>query len=317
MDVKRLFLILLILPMLALPAAADFIRWVDFQIPYESLDYALGQDIVTAQQEKHIPWIDALALAACRSGGKCGLDAVKRAVEDLKGDKSPEALPGNLSRYYSYYHEAYTAALGGLVGSYAVEVEGQWVPRYGLKAFSPIAEGFSYSHCPDFGAGRSFGFQRKHLGNDLMGTLGTPIAAIEGGTVEALGWNRYGGWRVGIRSFDRKRYYYYAHLRKDAPYAPGLKEGDVVQAGDILGFMGRTGYSDQENTNNIDLVHLHLGLELIFDESQKECDNEIWIDVYNLVRLLNRHRVTLRKTLDGWERAYPYRDLDGGFAVDS
>lgn len=71
-----------------------------------------------------------------------------------------------------------------------------------------------------------------------MGSLGAPIAAVEGGTVEALGWNRYGGWRVGIRSFDKKRYYYYAHLRKDAPFAPGLQVGDTVNAGDIIGFMG-------------------------------------------------------------------------------
>lgn len=307
---KRLFLLLLILPLLALPAAADFIRWVDFQIPYESLDYALSQDIATSQQEKHISWIDALALAACRTGGNCGLRAVKQAVEDLKSDKTPEALPGRLSPYYTYYHDAYTAALGGLVGSFAIQVDGQWVPSYGLKAFSPIAAGFSYSHCPDFGAGRSFGFDRKHLGNDLMGSLGTPIVAIEGGVVEALGWNRYGGWRVGIRSFDRKRYYYYAHLRQDAPYAPGLQEGQTVQAGQLIGFMGRTGYSDKENTNNIEIVHLHLGLELIFDESQKECDNEIWIDVYNIVRLLHSHRVTLEKAGGTWQRAYPYRDLD-------
>ena len=200
--------------------------------------------------------------------------------------------------------------MGGLVGSYAVESEGRWKACYGLKAFSPIAAGYSYSHSADFGAQRSFGFQRRHLGNDLMGALGTPIVAVEGGTVEAMGWNRYGGWRIGIRSFDRTRYYYYAHLRKDSPFAPGLKEGDTVQAGDLIGFMGRTGYSDEENTNNIDLVHLHFGLQLIFDESQKECDNEIWIDVYDIVRLLDSHRCTLEKTEDGWKRSYPYRDLD-------
>jgi murein DD-endopeptidase MepM/ murein hydrolase activator NlpD len=145
-----------------------------------------------------------------------------------------------------------------------------------------------------------------------MGTLGTPIAAVEGGTVEALGWNRYGGWRVGIRSFDGKRYYYYAHLRKDAPYAPGLQEGDIVQAGDIIGFMGRTGYSDTENTNNIDIVHLHFGLELIFDESQKDSDQEIWVDVYPIVELLSQHRVTVvqDETTGAYRRAYEYVDLD-------
>ena len=184
------------------------------------------------------------------------------------------------------------------------------MPAYGLKAFSPIAAGYGYSHCDDFGVARSFGFSRKHLGNDLMGGLGTPIVAVEGGVVEAMGWNRYGGWRVGIRSFDSKRYYYYAHLQKDTPFAPGLEVGQTVQAGDLIGFMGRTGYCDRENVNNIETVHLHFGMELIFDENQKESNSEIWIDVYQIVRLLASHRSSLEKTADGWKRVYPYQDLD-------
>ena len=307
---KRFLLSLLCLHLLALPARAETIRWVDFDVPWESLKYALDQDITTAQQEKHIPWIDALALAACRTGGKCGLSSVKRAVSELKGDQSPEELLGQLHKYYDYYHRAYSAVLGGLVGSYAIEKKGIWVPAYGLKAFSPIAAGYGYSHCDDFGVARSFGFKRKHLGHDMMGSTGTPIVAVEGGVIEAMGWNRYGGWRIGIRSFDGKRYWYYAHLQKDKPFADGLEVGDMVQAGDLIGFMGRTGYSDEENVNNIETTHLHFGLQLIFDESQKECNSEIWVDVYDLVRLISGHTSSLKKTEKGWERVYPYRDLD-------
>lgn len=303
---KRLLILAILLPALVLPVRAETIRWVDFSVPYESLKYAMDEDIRTFEEEKHISWIDILALAACRTGGKCGLPSVKKALSDLKGDKEPEELLGDLYKYYSYYREAYNAALGGLVGNYAIEKDGQWVPCYGLKAFSPIAAGYGYSHCDDFGAARSFGFKRKHLGHDMMGSLGTPIVAVEGGTVEALGWNRYGGWRIGIRSFDNKRYYYYAHLQKDKPYAEGLQEGDMVQAGDLIGYMGRTGYSDKENVNNIETVHLHFGLELVFDESQKECLSEIWINVYDIVRLLNSHR----SSIQGGARLYPYRDLD-------
>ena len=97
---KRFFCVLLIL-LLAVPVQAEPIQWVDFHIPYESLKYALDQDIATFDQEKHIPWIDALSLAACRTGGKCGLSAVKQAVTDLKGDKDYTDL-----KYYTYYHEA-------------------------------------------------------------------------------------------------------------------------------------------------------------------------------------------------------------------
>lgn len=54
-------------------------------------------------------------------------------------------------------------------------------------------------------------------------------------------------------------------------------------------YMGHTGYSTTENVNNIKIVHLHWGLQLIFDESQKEGNNEIWIDVYPLTRFLAKH----------------------------
>ncbi len=53
--------------------------------------------------------------------------------------------------------------------------------------------------------------------------------------------------------------------------------------------MGHTGYSTKENVNNIKIVHLHWGLQLIFDESQKEGNNEIWIDIYALTRFLAKH----------------------------
>ncbi len=308
---RRFLLCLVLICVTAVSAGAEeVIRWVDFQVPYESLKYAMNVDIETFEQEKHIDWVDVLALAGCRTGGKCDLKSVKKAVSDLKGDRSPEELLGSLYRYYDYYHESFDAVLGGLLGSYAVEKDGKWIPTYGLKAFSPIAAGYGYAHSDDFGNKRSFGFARKHLGHDMMGGLGTPIVAVEGGVVEAMGWNRYGGWRIGIRSFDSKRYYYYAHLQKDHPYAEGLEVGDQVQAGDLIGFMGRTGYSDKENTNNIETVHLHFGMQLVFDESQKECLSEIWIDCYDIVRLLEEHRSSMRKTEKGWQRVYPFADLD-------
>ena len=123
---RRLFLCLILLILLAIPVNAETIRWVDFQVPYESLHYALQQDIQTSQQEKHVGWIEILSLAACRTGGKCPLSSVKKAAADLKGEESPQELLGANSKYYDYYFDAYTAALGGLVGSYAIEINGEW-----------------------------------------------------------------------------------------------------------------------------------------------------------------------------------------------
>lgn len=289
---------------------SNLIRWVDFNVPYESLRYAMNCDIESSEKGKYISWIDLLALAAVRTGGRCDLLSVKKAKRDLSADVSIMELVGKQERLFAYYREAYSAALGGLLGNYEIETKEGKKLVYGLKAYLPIAEGYEFSHCSDFGNERSYGFTRKHLGHDMMGGQGTPIVAIEGGVIEAMGWNKYGGWRIGIRSYDSKRYYYYAHLQKDHPFADGLAVGSIVDAGQLIGFMGRTGYSDKENVNNIETVHLHVGMQLIFDESQKECNNEIWIDIYPIIQLLNQHRCTWKKTADGWVRAYPYRDLD-------
>lgn len=307
---RRLFILIPLCVLLVLPVKGETIRWVDFDVPYESLKYAMDIDLSTSDEEVHISWIDILSIAACRTGGKCPLNAIKKAARELLGGRAIEEILGSANKYYSYYHEAYQAILGGMLGHYAIKVDGECRPAYGLKAYSPIASGYGYSHYSDFGNSRSFGFNRKHLGNDLMGAQGTPIVAVETGVIEAMGWNRYGGWRIGVRSLDSKRYYYYAHLQKDKPFAPGLAVGDIVQAGDLIGFMGRTGYSDTENVNNIETVHLHFGMQLVFAESQKECNAEIWIDVYNIVRLLSSHRSSIVKKDMSWVRTYPFVDLD-------
>ena len=78
----------------------------------------------------------------------------------------------------------------------------------------------------------------------------------------------------------------------------------------MIGYMGRTGYSATENTNNIDEPHLHFGIQLIFDESQKEGNGEIWINCYELVKFLSLHRSEVHK-VEGtkeWERTYEIRD---------
>ncbi len=279
------------------------IKWIDFTVSYEALCQAYDWDVKTHGTECEVNWIELLAYTAARTGGKFDNNALKIleliAAELSEGKATMEELSEGL-KYYSYYLEAYDAVLGGMVGEYEAEVKtenGQtnYQSQYGLKAYFPLARGFDYSHYDDFGAGRSYGYQRKHLGHDMMGQTGTPIIAVESGVVEALGWNQYGGWRVGIRSFDGRRYYYYAHLRQNYPYAEGLEEGSVVTAGDVIGYMGHTGYSTEENVNNIKVTHLHWGLELIFDEKRREEGFEIWIDIYPLTRFLAKHTQPVHK----------------------
>ena len=291
----------------------DYIHWVDFNVPFEVLEQALQFDLKSHQKDGNVKlqWIELLAYTSAKNGGVYKKDAKSAVMDTLverlrAGEQLADITEG--MRYFKYYMEAYTAVLGGFVGEYEDAEEGGGTRTcYGLKVYSPIAKEYGYGHYDDFGNPRTYGYKRLHLGNDLMGSIGTPIVAVEGGIVQALGWNQYGGWRVGIRSHDGLRYYYYAHMRKDHPYVKDLKQGDIVREGDVIGYMGMTGYSTKENVNNVKIPHLHFGLQLIFDESQVDGTNQIWVDVYHIVQLLSRNRMQVMKSADTGE----YMRADG------
>lgn len=277
----------------------NFIKWVDFNVTSEALNLTAKLDIDSHNNENELTynWIELLSYLACKNGGdfkNFKETDLNNLVDKLKNGETMSDLTKNL-KFYDYYYESYSAVLSNFIGNYEIETSNEdgtksLKENYGLKAFLPIAKNYSFSHYDDFGNSRSYGFKRTHLGNDLMGSIGTPIIAVESGVVENLGWNQYGGWRVGIRSFDTKRYYYYAHLRKNHPYAEGIEEGKTVKAGDVIGYLGMTGYSIEENVNNINIPHLHFGMQLIFDESQVDSPNEIWIDVYQIIEFLKKNR---------------------------
>ena len=98
-----------------------------------------------------------------------------------------------------------------------------------------------------FGAPRADVSGGWHHGEDIFSPLGAPLLAVADGTVFSVGWNDIGGWRVWLR--DRAgNEFYYAHL---SAYSPLAVNGRQVEAGDVLGFMGKTG--DAVNS----AVHLH------------------------------------------------------------
>lgn len=153
--------------------SGEYIKWVDFTVPTEAMNKACRIDVESYGEDIHVGWIELLAYAAAKQGGNFGKAALKNIDEcaaKLKEGETMEKLTEKL-KYYPYYLEAYTAVLGGFVGEY--EIEGE--KRYGLKAFSPIAAGFYYTDYDDFGASRSYGYARPHLGHDMMGQIGTPI----------------------------------------------------------------------------------------------------------------------------------------------
>lgn len=121
---------------------------------------------------------------------------------------------------------------------------------------------------------RSFGGKRGHEGTDLMAAVDSPglypVISMTDGTVENLGWLPQGGWRLGIRA-PSGAYFYYAHLDSYAQ----LAVGDRINAGDIIGFMGNTGYGP-EGTKGRFATHLHLGI-YIYPGGIETSVNPYWI----------------------------------------
>lgn len=128
---------------------------------------------------------------------------------------------------------------------------------------------------------RIYGGERKHEGCDIMAGNNQadyfPVISVCDGVVEKMGWLELGGNRVGIRS-DNGIYYYYAHL---SSYSQELIEGKRVFAGELLGFMGDTGYGSEGTTGKFD-VHLHFGIYI----HNYDIGEDISVNPYSMLCML-------------------------------
>lgn len=135
------------------------------------------------------------------------------------------------------------------------------------------------NYVDSWGYARTYGGERTHEGTDIMALENVrgiyPILSVSDGVITNKGWLEQGGYRLGITT-DSGAYLYYAHM---ASYAQNLKEGDHVTAGQLLGYMGDTGYSVVEGTTGKFDVHLHFGIYL--NETTQEISvNPYWILKY-------------------------------------
>lgn len=131
---------------------------------------------------------------------------------------------------------------------------------------------------------RNCGGKRGHEGTDIMADKNErglyPVVSMTDGVVRHKGWLEQGGWRLGIVA-PGGAYFYYAHLDSYAD----IEEGDTVQAGDLLGYMGDTGYSKTEGTTGNFPVHLHVGIYLFHN------DEEISVNPYWVLRYLEPRKI--------------------------
>jgi murein DD-endopeptidase MepM/ murein hydrolase activator NlpD len=98
-----------------------------------------------------------------------------------------------------------------------------------------------------FGAPRADVSGGWHHGEDIFAPYGSPLLAVADGTLFSVGWNDIGGWRLWLRD-DQGNEFYYAHL---SAYSSLAIDGQRVNAGDVVGFLGKTGDAERS------VPHLH------------------------------------------------------------
>ena len=145
------------------------------------------------------------------------------------------------------------------------------VPLSGRKDSLTVSYEDSWMH------ERTYGGERGHEGTDIMASENVPglypVISMTDGIITQKGWLEKGGYRIGIMS-PSGGYFYYAHLDSYAD----LMEGQEVKAGQIIGYMGNTGYG-KEGTKGKFPVHLHLGI-YIQHENKEVSINPYWILKY-------------------------------------
>jgi peptidoglycan LD-endopeptidase LytH len=118
-------------------------------------------------------------------------------------------------------------------------------PRPGIVI--PVA-GIKPEQLADTWGDSRAGGSRRHNAIDIMAPRGTPVVAAAPGVVEKLFDSQNGGRTVYVRSNDGGTVFYYAHLDS---YRDGLREGQRVGTGDVIGTVGSTGSASEDGP------HLH------------------------------------------------------------
>jgi hypothetical protein len=119
----------------------------------------------------------------------------------------------------------------------------------------PVPLRSDHSYQSTWGAPRSFGGRRIHEGTDIFAHYGVPVRATCYGIIESKGWNRIGGWRIGIRDLQNN-YHYYAHL---GGFNKEITQGQIVEPGTVIGYVGSSGYGPPGTSGKFP-PHLHYGI---------------------------------------------------------
>lgn len=134
--------------------------------------------------------------------------------------------------------------------------------RFPVPAVSPASMSDSFAEARG---------KRSHLAVDILAPRGSPVVAVDDGTLARLSSSPAGGISAYLLDAAERHCFFYAHLER---YAEGLAEGQPVKRGQVIGYVGTTGNAPPNTP------HLHFAIHEV--TSPKQCWGGRPIDPHSL-----------------------------------
>ncbi len=178
-------------------------------------------------------------------------------------------------------------------------------PPLGQRDFTFPVVGIS-DYVDTYGAFRADVPGNWHHGDDIIAPLGAPVVAVADGTINRVGYEKVGGWRLWVRDSASDEFYY-AHL---SGYAPSDFHSNRVRAGQVIGFVGYTGDAFGGASHVHFEIHPRQLLRLGYDGA---VDPTTYLDSWNHLQSVDAprpvHPRLPRQPLFRQQASYVFREL--------
>lgn len=283
-------------------------------VSVEVMDSVLQSAIENENLNKDLNFVNLMSLLAVKYRGIWS-EFKQKDLDNLIADFKKGFTEKDLAKEFENYpafKKFYSAMFSEMVGSYSIsktkDKNGKpiYEPKFGIKNYFPIAYDFDASFVDDYEKENKQLSSFSHLGVDVAAKIKTPIVAVESGVVKSCSKSSDFGWQIVIESLDGLRTYYYANCYGAHPFVDGIMPKSIVFAGQVIAYVGATSCCSQKVVQAHNCPHLHFGFSV---KPNKNADQQIWINPYNMLKMLQRHRsVVISGKDDDYENKYLFAD---------
>jgi Peptidase family M23 len=266
------------------------------RVPLQGWGYLVGGPATAVRLPGGVAAVSALAVHLLRAHSGLPAGTVVLVAVATVPAAAAAAAPGKRTPGRRHHHRRRHSAIHEPL---------KVTPPLGMRRYVFPVVGPS-DYVDTYGAFRSDVPGNWHHGDDIFAPLGAPVVAVSDGTINRVGWEKIGGWRLWVRDSVGDEFYY-AHL---SGYAPTDLHSNRVNAGEVIGFIGNTGDAFTTSPHLHFEIHprplLHLGYDGAVDPT-KYLDS--WTHLQDVHVPLPTHPPLPKQPLIRREARYVFREL--------